>query len=171
MLVDDEYVSRHFGTERAQYTREKALNLLKGGYVDASSIRIRNVKSDLRQPGESLIAVKFQCLSSERGILHNVYVVFENKNGGEYVPTPCSYCGCENGAFFCSHMLCLLFFLRLVQTTTLSQSEYEEILPEDPKITQSSITLIANIIAMDKLKRQKAQSKRQSKKRREKGQL
>jgi hypothetical protein len=33
---------------------------------------------------------------------HSIYMVFENKRGGEYVASPCSFCSCESGAlFFC----------------------------------------------------------------------
>lgn len=121
---------------------------------------MRNVKSDLRASGEHLLAMQFKCLGSSRGLLHNVYVVFENKDDGEYVPSPCSYCSCEDGAFFCSHMLCFLFFAHLVQSTELPKEEFEAALPENPEVIQACPVLIQNIIAMDKINRQKGQKKR-----------
>lgn len=114
--------------------------------MDYKSLRIRNVKSDLRRKGEHLVAFQFKCLGSTRGVLHNVYVVMENKDGGEYVPSPCSYCSCEDGAFFCSHVLCLLYFMHLVQGTELLQDEFEAVLPENPAITQACPVLIQNIV-------------------------
>ena len=163
-VIDDDYVDRHFGTEEAQHIRERAFLLLKGGNIDKSSIKVRNVKSDLRAPGEHLVAVQFKCLSSERGILHNVYVVFENKPDGEFVSAPCSCCSCEDGAFFCSHMLCFLWKMRLVQKVKMSQDEFEDCLPENPQVVQAVPMLIENVFAMDKLKRQKGQSTRKKKK-------
>lgn len=158
--MDDDYIDCHYGTERAQTVRERALNLLKNGNIDFKSIKVRNVKSDLRAAGEHLLAIQFMCLGSSRGLLHNVYVVMENKDDGEYVPSPCSCCSCEDGAFFCSHMLCFLFFARLVQSTELSKEEFEAALPENPEVTQACPVLIQNIIAMDKINRQKGWKKR-----------
>lgn len=128
---------------------------------------VKNVKSEMRK-GVNLVAFKFQCLSSVRNVLHNVYVVFENREdgSGEFVPSPCSYCGCENGAFFCSHMVCFLYIVRLVQRTTLSQEDFEKTYPEDRRIVQSYPCLIENIMMRDKIKRQEGQSKRQAKKQR-----
>lgn len=162
-FIDDDYIDRHYGTKRAQTVRERALCLLKGGNIDYKSLRIRNVKSDLRKKGEHLVAIEFKCLGSTRKILHNVYVVMENKDDGEYVSAPCSYCSCEDGAFFCSHMLCLLFFAHLVQASELSQDEFEDVLPENPAITQACPVLIQNIIAIDRLRRQKGQADRKRK--------
>ena len=161
--IDDDYVDRHYGTENAQTVRERALHLLKSGNIDCKSIKVRNVKSDLRAAGEHLLAMQFKCLGSSRGLLHNVYVVMENKDDGEYVPSPCSYCSCEDGAFFCSHMLCFLFFAHLVQSTELSKEEFEAALPENPAMTQACPVLIQNIIAMDKMNRQKGHNKRKRK--------
>ena len=94
--VDTNYIDRHYGTEHAQYERATALNLLTGSNIDLSTTSVRNVKSKL-EPDKQLIVFKFKCLSKERGIVHTVYMVFENKEGGEYIPSPCSYCTCENG--------------------------------------------------------------------------
>mmetsp|Transcript_2100 Transcript_2100/g.3218 ORF Transcript_2100/g.3218 Transcript_2100/m.3218 type:complete len:677 (-) Transcript_2100:130-2160(-) len=159
-FIDDDYIDRHYGTKHAQTVRERALRLLKSGNIDLKSIKVRNVKSDLRTAGEHLLAIQFNCLGSSRGVLHNVYVVMENKDDGEYVRSPCSYCSCEDGAFFCSHVLCFLFFARLVQGTELSKEEFESVFPENPAITQACPVLIQNIIAMDKINRQKGQSSR-----------
>ena len=60
--IDDDYIDCHYGTERAQTVRERALNLLKNGNIDFKSIKVRNVKSDLRAAGEHLLAMQFMCL-------------------------------------------------------------------------------------------------------------
>lgn len=99
--------------------------------------------------------------------MHNVYMVFENKEDGEYVPTPGSFCGCENGAFFCSHMLCFLYIARIIQVTAkdMSQEEIEEVMPEDRRVVQNEPCPIENILIKSTIKRQEAQTKRQAKKR------
>ncbi|KAL9188999.1 hypothetical protein ACHAXT_011489 [Thalassiosira profunda] len=143
--IDDAYIDKHFGTERAQYERLRAFRLLKSGCILLKSIKARNVQSDLRE-GKHLVAFVFECLSSERKLVHNVYVVFENGEDGEYVPAPCSYCGCENGAFFCSHMLCFLYLASIVQRGDLSQTEFEEVMPVDRRTLFNIPCLIENII-------------------------
>ena len=114
----------------------------------------------------NLVAFMFQCLSSERSVVHNVYMVFENKPDGEFIESPCSYCGCENGAFFCSHMLAFFYVARGIQVPNrdMSQEEFEEMMPEDRRITQTEPCLLENIMVRDKIKRQEGQSKRQAKK-------
>ena len=161
-MVDDDYIDRHFGTEVAQYEKCKAFMLLDSGNIGLRKIKARNVKSAAK-PGMNLIAFMFQCLSSERNVLYILCMVFVNVADGEYVQSPCSYCGCEDGAFFCSHMLCFLYVMRCIQWTTMSQNEFEEVFPEDHKIVQSMPCLIENIIVRDRLTRQMAQTKRQSK--------
>lgn len=149
----------------AQYERLSAYQLLEGGNIGLSTIKARNVKSDLR-PGKNLIAFMFQCLSSERPIVHNVYMVFENSTSGEYVPSPCSYCGCENGAFFCSHMLAFLYVVSIIQvpSSDLSQEELEKVWPVDRRLVQNVPCLIENILVKDKIRRQEKQFTRQAKK-------
>lgn len=161
--VDDAYIDRHFGTERAQYQRAKAFAVLKAGNIGLSTIKVKNVQSKER-PGKHLVAFTFQCLSSHRSVVHNVYVVFENNSEGEYVPSPLTYCGCENGAFFCSHMLVFLYLVRCVQRNDLSQDEMLKILPEYKKIALNRPCLIEFTLMHDKLKRERAQVMRQNKK-------
>lgn len=162
--VDDNYIDQHFGTERAQHCRETALDLLNGGNVGLSTVLVRNVKSKMR-PDQELIAINFKCLSKERSITHSVYMVFENKKGGDYVPSPASYCSCEAGAFFDSHMLCFLYVMRGIQTRwrEKTQEEIERLMPEDRRIVSGEPCLIENILAANNMKRQRAQSNRQLK--------
>ena len=164
--VDNDYIDRHFGTNRAQYERQTAFRLLKGGNIDLSTVSVRNVKSK-SEPDKKLIVFKFKCLSKERGIVHTEYMVFENKEGGEYIPSPASYCTCENGALFCSHMLCFLYIMRLIQVKwrQKTQQQIEELMPEDRRVVQSLPCLIEIVLGAEKMKRQMAQSNRQSKKR------
>lgn len=117
------------------------------------------------RPGVNLVAFMFQCLSSSRNVIHNVYMVFENKNDGEFVASPCSFCGCENGAFFCSHMLCFLYIVRCIQRKDMNQEDFEKTYPEDRRIVQSYPCLLENIMVRDKIRRQEAHTKRQAKKR------
>lgn len=164
--MDDNYIDRHFGTESAQYERLTAFRLLEGGNIDLSTVSVRNVKSK-SEPNKHLIVFKFKCLSKERSILHTEYMVFENKAGGEYIPSPCSYCTCENGALFCSHMLCFLYIMRLIQKKwkKKTQQEIEKLMPPDRRIVQSLPCLVEMVLGAERIKRQKAQSTRQSKKR------
>ena len=168
--VDDDYINRHFGTERAQYERVNAFNLMKGGNIDLSTLSVRNVKSDL-EPDKQLIVFKFKCLSKERGILHTVYMVFENKDGGEYIPSPASYCSCENGALFCSHMLAFLYIMRTIQGVwrDKTRQQIEDVLmPGSRRIVQSLPCPIEMVLAHGNMKRQMAQSNRQKKQRNKK---
>ena len=127
---------------------------------------VRNVKSDL-EPDKQLIVFKFKCLSKERGILHTEYMVFENREGGDYIPSPASYCTCENGALFCSHMLCFLYFMRCIQVRwrEKTQQQIVELMPEDRRIVSSLPCLLEMVLAQGHIKRQMAQSNRQSKRR------
>ena len=162
--MDDDYVDRHFGSERAQYEKATAFALLDGGNIGLSTIKARNIKSNLH-PGKNLIVFKFKCMSKERGLVHTAYMVFENKPGGEYIEAPDSYCTCENGALFCSHMLCFLYLMRCIQVgyKDKTQQEIEKLMPEDRRIVQGTPCLIELILAKGIIKRQKAQSTRQSK--------
>ena len=164
--MDKDYIDRHFGTERAQYERLTAFRLMKGGNIDLSTVTVRNVKSKL-EPNKDLIVFKFKCLSKERGIVHTEYMVFENKVGGDYIPSPCSYCTCENGALFCSHMLCFLYIMRLIQVkwSMKTQQEIEALMPPDRRIVKSVPCLVEMVLGAERIKRQKAQCTRQSKKR------
>ena len=164
--VDDDYIDHHFGTERAQYQRVTALELLNGGNIGLSTTMIRNVKSELK-PGEELIAIKFKCLSEERSIVHSLYMVFENKPRGDYIPSPASFCTCENGAFFCSHMLCFLYIMRGIQVRwrERKKDDIEKMMPEDRRLLHSIPCLIENVLAETRIKRQMAQSNRQAAKR------
>ena len=164
-LVDNDYIDRHFGTERAQYERLTAFRLLDAGNIDLSTVSVRNVKSKL-EPNKHLIVFKFKCLSKERGILHTEYMVFENKPGGDYIPSPCSYCTCENGALFCSHMLCFLYIMRLIQKKwrKKTQQEIEALMPPDRRIVQSVPCLVEMVLGAERIKRQRGQFTRQSKK-------
>lgn len=124
---------------------------------------IRNVTSELK-PGEKMIATKFKCLSEERSVVHSVYMVFENKDEGDYIPSPTSYCSCENGALFCSHMLCFLYIMRGIQVRwkEKSQEEIAKLMPEDRRLFQSIPCLVENVLAMKHINMQRAQSKRQA---------
>lgn len=164
--VNDNYIDKHFGTESAQYERVSAFQLLNGGNLGVKSIKVRNVRSGLR-PNTNLLAFGFDCLSSERSIVHRVYMVFENKEGGEYVASPCSFCSCESGAFFCSHMLCFLFYVRIVQRAVWSQEDVESVMPLDRRLMQNSPCLIEHILMDDKIRRQRAQTERQRKRKAE----
>lgn len=164
--IDDAYIDNHFGTESAQYERVSAYELLKGGNISLKSVKVRNVQSDLR-PGKHLLAFVFQCLSAERSVVHNLYIVFENGADGEYVPSPCSYCGCENGAFFCSHMLCFLYVASIIQRSNMTQEEIEKAMPEDRRLSQNIPCLLENLIFAHRLHRQKAQRARQRKRKAE----
>ncbi|KAL9189536.1 hypothetical protein ACHAXT_009211 [Thalassiosira profunda] len=162
-LVDNDYIDRHYGTESAQYERATAMALLEGGCIGLSTIKARNVKSEMHR-GKKLVAFMFQCLSKERGkFVHNVYVVFERD--GEFVPSPCSYCGCENGAFFCSHMLAFLYIVRIVQKPggDMTKEEIEGDYPEDRRLVQNEPCLVEILMAKEKIRRQEAQSQRQKK--------
>lgn len=136
----DDDIDRHFGAERAHYERETALRLLKGGNVGLSTVAVRNVKSDL-ELNKRLIVFKFKkCMSKERGILHTKYMVFENKEGGDYITSPASYCTCENGASFCLHLLCFLYVMRCMQVSWRVKRQHhqiEELMPEDRRIVHS----------------------------------
>lgn len=122
----------------------------------------RNVQSKLK-PDKKLIAFKFKCLSSERPIVHNVYMVFENDKDGEYVPAPASFCSCENGAYFCSHMLCFLYVMLGIQgpMVDMDQKQIEEFMPLDRRVVQAKPCLIENVLARSHIKRQEAQTERQ----------
>ena len=50
-----------------------------------------------------------------------------------------------------------------MQATELSKEEFEATLPENPAVTQACPVLVQNIIAMDKINRQKGQNKRKRK--------
>lgn len=117
------------------------------------------------KPGKNLVAFKFHCLSSERPVVHSGYMVFERD--GEYVQSPISFCTCENGAFFCSHMLCFFYVMRAIQVTWRhkSQEEIEHLMPADRRLVQNKPCLLENVMARDHIKRQEAQSKRAAKKR------
>ena len=163
--VTQEMINEHFGTERAQYERDTAFVLLGGGNLGCcKTMKVRNVKSKLA-PEKHLIVFTFKCLSKERAILHTVYMVFENADNGDYIPSPASYCTCENGAFFCSHMLCFLYFMRVVQSQwgDKTQKEIIELMPEDRRITANVPCLLEMVLCNDHIKRQTAQSKRQVK--------
>lgn len=163
-VVDDDYIDKHFGTDSAQYQRETAFELMNGGNIGLSTVMIRNVQSKLK-PGKKLIAIKFKCLSKERKIVHTVYMVFEDEGTKEYIPSPASYCTCENGAFFCSHMLCFLYIMSNIQVPwkSYSQEEIKEFNPDSRLLLQSKPCLIELILAKHHLQRQKSQLKRQSK--------
>ena len=89
--VDDDFIDEHFGTERAQYQRVTAMELLRGGNIGLSTLSVRNVTSKLR-PNTKLIAMKFKCLSEARNSMHSVYMVFENADGkNNFVPSPASH--------------------------------------------------------------------------------
>ena len=160
--VDDAYIDRHFGTMRAQYERATAFSLLKGGNISLSSMKVRNVKSNLH-PGKKLVVFKYKCLSKVRNVVHTEYMVFEKD--GSFIPSPDSYCTCENGAFFCSHMLCFLYLMSCVQVCWLEKTldDIVHLLPESRQIIQSTPCLIEMFLANARLKRQMAQSNRQSK--------
>jgi len=165
--VDDAYIDRHFGVDRAQYERETAFALLQGGNIGLTSLVARNVKSNL-VPGKELIMFKAPCMSKERAIVHTLYMVFENEVNGDYIPSPASYCTCENGALFCSHMLCFHYVMRVFQTRWKSktQDEIEKLMPDDRTLLHTIPCVLELILARTHLKRQQAQSKRQSKRQR-----
>ena len=50
-MVDDGYIDRHFGVDSAQYERESAFVLLKGGNIGLCTMLVRNVKSEMK-PGK-----------------------------------------------------------------------------------------------------------------------
>jgi len=139
-------------------TTKRVPFLLKGEHIQNFSICVWNVKSDIREPEKKNAAVKFKRFSLERSLLHSVCIVFENKGGDEFIPALCSYCGCKNCAFFCSHMLCFLFYVRIMKNAQLSQDICENKFCEDLRITQAIPVLIENTIAMDKLMRQQVQA-------------
>ena len=161
--MDQECIDRHFGTDHAQCQKEKAYVLLDGGNIGMCTIMARNAESKVT-PGEQLVAFKFKCLSSERPIVHSVYMVFENKEGGEYVPAPASFCSCENGACFCSHVLCFLHVMLGIQRplANKSQEEIESFMPLDRRVIQGKPCLIENVLARTHIKRQEAQTNRQA---------
>lgn len=166
--VTDEYIDTHYGTDRAQYERVTALALMKGGNIDLSTISVRNVKSKL-EPDKKMIVFKFKCLSKERGIVHTGYMVFENKEGGEYIQSPCSYCTCENGVLFCSHMICFLYIMGGIQKcwNRKTRQQIQDTMPDNRRVIQSLPCLIEMVLAPGKIKRQMAQSNRQAKKRKQ----
>lgn len=163
--MTNDYINEHFGMERAQFERDTAALLFKGGNIGCeTSMNARNVKSE-HVPGKQLVAFAFKCLSKERNIVHTVYMVFENKEGGDYIPSPCSCCSCENGAFFCSHMLSFLYFMRAVQTSwsNKTQQQIQELMPEDRRITAREPCLLEMVLVANRIKRQMGQSNRHSK--------
>lgn len=166
--VTTEYIDNHYGTDRAQYERSTAFALLEGGNIDLSTISVRNVKSKL-EPDKQLIVFKFKCLSKERGIVHTEYMVFENKVGGEYIQSPCSYCTCENGVLFCSHMLCFLYNMGGIQKcwNTKTQQQIHDDMPSDRRGIQNIPCPVEMVLASTNVKRQMAQSNRQKKKRKQ----
>ena len=144
-------------------SRHSSCSKFKGGNISLKSIKVRNVQSDMRS-GKKLVAFAFQCLSAERSVVHNLYMVFENSKDGGYVPSPCSYCGCENGAFFCSHMLCFLHHASIIQRCNMTQEEIEKVMPVDRRLSQNIPCLLANLALEDKMNRQKAQRNRHKRK-------
>ena len=58
--VDDDFIDEHFGTERAQYQRVTAIELVQGLNIGLSSLSVRNVTPKLR-PNTKIIAMKFNC--------------------------------------------------------------------------------------------------------------
>lgn len=81
-----------------------ALLLLKSGHLDLATLEAMNVSKYLVE-GTQLIAIRCNCLSSERSVVHKVYAVFQDKMNGDYIHSPCSVCSCNDGMFFV-HMKC-----------------------------------------------------------------
>eukprot|EP00956_Cyclotella_meneghiniana_P029481 scaffold71416_cov81-Cyclotella_meneghiniana.AAC.4 len=57
--IDHDSVNEHFGTERAQYQRVTAIELVQGDNIGLS-LSVRNVTPKLR-PNTKIIAMKFNC--------------------------------------------------------------------------------------------------------------
>lgn len=64
--MTNDYINEHFGMERAQFERDTAALLFKGGNIGCeTSMNARNVKSE-HEPGKQLVAFTFKCLSKEQ---------------------------------------------------------------------------------------------------------
>jgi hypothetical protein len=62
-------------------------------------------------------------------------------------------------------MLCFLYLASIVQRGNLTAAEFEEVMPVDRRLLYNIPCLIENIIFEDKMKRQRAATKREKNKR------
>jgi len=115
--INDEYINKIFGFKK-NGIRLKALNLVKSGHYDISTMQTSSAKliSDNNLGYINVFIIKVQTTPSMKSKCYWLYLVC-NENG-EYIPSPISRCDCPVGRLFCSHMLGFFLILRTIQQKT-----------------------------------------------------
>jgi hypothetical protein len=105
--VDDRELNLLFG-KGVNGVRKRAELLMDGGNYHIKGMKCRNVKSKDPDYTANLILFSCECLSSQKGDIYQVYLCFEERDGGVFQRCPYLSCPCTDSALFCSHQLGLL---------------------------------------------------------------
>ena len=127
-------------------------------------MRCTLVKSRIEQNKEILM-IKINTITSIKTKVVSSTVDLENdKNSCEYCTAclsfdarskqvlhyPYSTCGCYDGRHFSSHLLSFLLFFRCAKNVESNCEEFEKSIPENPVLLHNVITLIENVVDLQK---------------------
>ena len=158
--ISNEVIDRNLGAEREgrPSIRRRVAKLIKSGNYNPKSIRCRNVAC--RETGVPCILFTVECLSSKTSVIHTVYAVFEDREGGKFM-RDLSSCSCKKGSLFCSHCIGFLYVVAIIQNTVPSEEEFESTYRASPQVLAAVPMMIENVCAADRFNSSSSQRKRQ----------
>jgi len=166
-LISDDVIDRELGNRQGKpCIRSRVKKLINSGNFHASSIRCRNVQC--KETSIPCILCTIECLSSKTSVIHTIYAVFEDKDGGRFM-RDLSSCSCKKGSLFCSHCIGFLYLISIVQCCVPAvqvsgvspERNFESNYRVSPQVSAAVPMMIENVCAIDAFNRSVSQRKRQ----------
>ena len=157
--MTDETIDKYIGPKRCTRPalRERVDKLVRDGNYNPKSFICRKV--ECRETGDPLMMLRVDCLSSKTGVVHKVFHMYEDKEGGKF-RLALSSCSCKKDNHFCSHSIGLLFIIGILQTEVDTIEEFEKLYTVNPKLVYDELVLIETLHMKTAWRRQAAQRKR-----------